>query len=131
MRLRYTTLFALAAVAFSILLASGSVHSQAGYGGRPSQFTSAPPPSTLVPSTPVPGKPTPRPSKNSPRFAPVSLFGMNLYLTGLERSENESSLLGGLAGQGGVKWSREELSWANIEPTTKGQFNWTPYDHRL
>jgi hypothetical protein len=56
---------------------------------------------------------------------------MNLYLTGLERSEAESSLLGGLAAQGGVKWSREELSWANIEPNVKGQYNWGPYDRRL
>ncbi|MDQ6693860.1 MAG: S-layer homology domain-containing protein [Chloroflexota bacterium] len=62
---------------------------------------------------------------------PVSFFGMNLYLTGLERSLNQASTLGALAAQGGVKWSREELSWANIEPNSKGSYNWGPYDSRL
>ena len=116
------------------LLVSGanSARSQSEYGGRPPQFTPAPPPATFEPSTPPPpGRPTPVLGKNGPRFMPASLFGMNLYLTGLERSEDESSLLGGMAAQDGVKWSREELSWANIEPNQKGQFNWGPYDRRL
>jgi hypothetical protein len=86
-------------------------------------------------STPAPGNPTPmpgsKPSKGNPQFMPVSSFGMNLYLTGLERSDAEATTLGALAAQGGAKWSREELSWANIEPTTKGQFSWGIYDRRL
>ena len=69
--------------------------------------------------------------KGQPNFAPASLFGMNLYLTGLERSNSQAASLGQLAAQGGVKWSREELSWANIEPTTKGQYTWGTYDYRL
>src|SRR5207237_3284077 len=125
------SLLVLVGVALSFLLVAPAGYSQAGYGGRPPQFTPAPPPATFEPSTPVAGNPTPVLPKNGPRFMPASLFGMNLYLTGLERSEAESSLLGGMAEQDGVKWSREELSWANIEPTVKGQFNWAPYDHRL
>ena len=121
-----------ALVALALLVAGATA--QAGYGGRPPQFTPYPPTGGPA-TTPVPGPPTPAPgslpSKAAPNFMPVSLFGMNVYLTGLERSSSESSLLGGLAAQGGVKWTREELSWANIEPTTKGQFNWGPYDTRL
>jgi hypothetical protein len=116
------------------LLITTTATAQTPGGGRPPMFTPgpiAPGPAT----TPVPGLPTPppgsMPSKAAPQFMPVSLFGMNLYLTGLERSTAESSTLGTLAAQGGVKWSREELSWANIEPTAKGQFNWAPYDSRL
>jgi hypothetical protein len=117
----------------ALLLASTTAAQSPG-GGRPPQFT--PHPEIGGPATtPVPGLPTPPPgsvpSKASPQFMPVSLFGMNLYLTGLERSTAESSTLGALAAAGGVKWSREELSWANIEPNAKGQFNWGPYDSRL
>ncbi len=73
-----------------------------------------------------PGVPSSRPN-----FAPASLFGMNLYLTGRERPDGQAVNLGQVAAAGGVRWSREELSWANLEPTTKGQYNWGPYDYRL
>lgn len=96
-------------------------------------FTPQPSPSTGV-ETAVQGIPVSA-APSSPlapsAFGPVSLFGMNLYLTGLERSESQSATLGRLAAQGGVRWSREELSWANIEPTSKGSYNWGPYDRRL
>src|SRR5207249_9386806 len=111
-------------------------YSQAKGGGqnRPPMLTPYPTPGTGS-STPMPGNPTPRPGpvpfKGSPNFMPVSPSGMNLYLTGLERGDNEATTLGALAAQSGVKWSREELSWANIEPVTKGQFNWGIYDRRL
>src|SRR5437588_9253978 len=57
-----------------------------------------------------------------------SFFGMNLYLTGLERPKEESVALLADAQSIGVKWSREEMSWANLEPGQKGGFNWFPYD---
>jgi hypothetical protein len=83
----------------------------------------------------MPGNPTrapgSRPGKGDPQFMPVSMFGMNLYLTGLERGNSEAATLGTMAAQGGVRWAREELSWANIEPNAKGQFNWSIYDQRL
>ncbi|MFL5731794.1 MAG: S-layer homology domain-containing protein [Chloroflexia bacterium] len=125
-------------VAFLALSADSVAHSRTnnkGSGeGRSPAFTPYPalPSGT---STPPPGNPTPRPgsrpTKGNPQFMPVSSFGMNLYLTGLERSDAEATTLGTLAAQGGVKWAREELSWANIEPTTKGQFSWGTYDRRL
>ena len=68
---------------------------------------------------------------NSPRLVPASLFGMNLYLTGLERNYSQATQLGILAAQARVKWSREELSWANIEPNSQGSFNWGHYDERI
>src|SRR5688572_24427607 len=58
---------------------------------------------------------------SAPGFAPASLFGMNLYLTGRERTDGQAAHLGQVAAQGGVRWAREELSWANLEPNVKGQ----------
>src|SRR5262245_11561393 len=116
-------------------LEGASVAADPGDGSRPPMLTPYPTPPAKGVSTPAPGLPTPppgsAPSKGAPNFMPVSMFGMNLYLTGLERGNNEANLLGGLAAQAGVKWSREELSWANIEPQAKGQFNWGVYDTRL
>ncbi len=40
--------------------------------------------------------------------APASPFGMNLYITGLERSEGERVALLDRAREAGVRWSREE-----------------------
>ncbi len=87
----------------------------------------AKPPPAATPPAAKPGLPR----AAAPAFAPVSLFGMNLYLTGLERSDAEAARLGTLAAQAGVRWSREELSWANIEPQSKGHFAWDVYDRRL
>ena len=109
----------LALTAFGAATALG----QAATGGRPPQITPYPTPDATL-STPAPAPPTPAapvPARKVPSaFMPVSLFGMNLYLTGLERSDARPALLGALAAQGGVKWSREELSWANIEPHGQG-----------
>ncbi|MGI8586402.1 MAG: hypothetical protein ACR2M0_01755 [Chloroflexia bacterium] len=60
----------------------------------------------------------------------VSPFGMNLYLTGLERSDAERAVLLDRAREAGVRWSREELSWANIQPGGKVE-GWKGYDDRL
>ncbi|HMA32892.1 MAG TPA: S-layer homology domain-containing protein [Chloroflexia bacterium] len=123
-----SSLLVLALLALS-LLAGAIADAQPAPGGRPPMLTPYPGGST-TPSTPVPAGPAPRPARPA-GFPPVSLFGMNLYLTGYERSDSEARLLGTLAAQGGVQWSREELSWANIEPQTKGQFAWSIYDQRL
>jgi hypothetical protein len=92
-------------------------------------FTPGPIEGPFTKETPVPAGTIP--AGYVPSFPPVSMFGMNLYLTGLERSVNQANQIGALAAAGGVKWSREELSWANIEPNVKGTFNWSPYDQRL
>ncbi|MEO8286352.1 MAG: hypothetical protein ABI670_07920 [Chloroflexota bacterium] len=65
------------------------------------------------------------------KAAPIgsrSFFGMNLYITGLERPKGEKMAMLNAAEDLGVKWSREEMSWANLEPGEKGSFNWGPYD---
>ncbi len=64
------------------------------------------------------------------RPAPASPFGMNLYITGLERSRSDLPKVVAAATDLGVGWSREELSWANIEPK-EGRFNFAVYDDRL
>lgn len=57
-----------------------------------------------------------------------SFFGMNLYITGLERPKAEKYALLDAAGDLGVRWSREEISWANLEPEEKGNYNWGAID---
>lgn len=122
---------ALMLVLYLILTAGNSSLAQApdANGGRPPQFTPGPIEGPLVPGTPVPVGPLP--PQDTTLFDPVSMFGMNLYLTGLERSVNQANQVGQIAAAGGVKWSREELSWANIEPNAPGEYNWAPYDQRL
>src|SRR4051794_11366194 len=61
---------------------------------------------------------------------PSSPFGMNLYITGLERSDAERATLIDRAREAGVRWSREELSWANIQPGGDRE-GWGGYDRRL
>jgi hypothetical protein len=136
MRIRNAGLLLLGLLALVLFAPLGALsQSEPSYGGRPPQFTPAPIPAEFVPSTPGPGLPVAAPGtyagKGNPEFSPVSMFGMNLYLTGLERNMTEVQTLGIMADQAGVRWSREELSWANIEPQTKGSFNWAPYDARL
>jgi hypothetical protein len=130
---KLTIVFVLALLALTALGAATALGQAAG-GGRPPQITPYPTPDGTL-STPAPAPATPAASGSGRKvpsaFMPVSLFGMNLYLTGLERSDAQASALGALAAQGGVKWSREELSWANIEPQAKGQFAWSTYDRRL
>src|SRR5688500_11711054 len=57
-----------------------------------------------------------------------SFFGMNLYITGQERPKEERYALMNAAQDLGVKWSREEISWANLEPDRKGIYNWGSID---
>jgi hypothetical protein len=71
----------------------------------------------------------------APKPTPIGFFGMNTYLTGLERIANDGD--GGIATlaaagrEAGVGWAREELSWANIEPKRKGEWNWLYFDTRI
>ena len=81
------SLLGLALLAFAILGAVGAA-AQTASGGRPPQLTPYPTPGTGY-ATPVP--PGPAQPAASAAFAPVSLFGMNLYLTGLERSNAQAS----------------------------------------
>ncbi len=85
-------------------------------------------------ATPYPTPARPKGPPHAPHFVPPSMFGMNLYLTGFERSDAQANALAGLAVRAGVRWSREELSWANIEDRGKGQYNNTNialYDRRI
>jgi hypothetical protein len=71
------------------------------------------------------------PLAGSTAAAPIptrSFFGMNLYITGLERPKEEKLALMAEALALGVKWTREEISWANIEGTQKGNLGWGVYD---
>jgi hypothetical protein len=45
--------------------------------------------------------------------APPSLFGLNMYITGQERSDDQARALVRMAQGIGAGWSREEISWAN------------------
>src|SRR5690348_18270229 len=100
------SLLGLALLGLTILGAAGAA-AQTASGGRPPQLTPYPTPGTGY-ATPVP--PGPAVPAAPAAFAPVSLFGMNLYLTGLERSNAQAGTLAALAAQAGIKWSRAELS---------------------
>ena len=64
-----------------------------------------------------------------------SPFGMNSYFSGLERiSRDGSAGTATLMERGramGVVWAREELSWATIEASGKGRWNWSHVDQRF
>ncbi len=66
---------------------------------------------------------------------PIGFFGMNTYITGLERiAKDGDEGIAQLVASGraaGVGWAREELSWANIEPKYKGEWNWPYFDKRI
>ena len=67
---------------------------------------------------------------NSAQASPVagmSFFGMNLYVTGSERPKPEKYAMLNGAIDLGVQWTREEMSWANIE-IRQGVFDWIQYD---
>lgn len=119
----------LAGIAISTTPTSAQKGAEPEYGGRPPMFTPGPIEGPFTYETPVPAGPIPPKGEGS--FPPVSMFGMNLYLSGLERTGMEPNQIASLAVAGGVKWSREELAWANLEPNTKGEFNWAPFDSRL
>ncbi len=58
---------------------------------------------------------------------PPALFGLNMYLTGRERSESEAATLLDLASAIGVGWTREEICWACWGRDEENGF----YDRRL
>ncbi|MDQ6695787.1 MAG: hypothetical protein M3014_15485 [Chloroflexota bacterium] len=81
----------------------------------------------LLALIPLTGGASPEHSVASP-LPRRSFFGMDLYITGLERSKEEKLHLLDAAQDIGVKWSREEMSWANLEPDEQGSYNWGAYD---
>jgi hypothetical protein len=135
MKAKNTQLTILGAIVLALVALSGSASSQVGEGGRPPMYTPLPatpgPAKTVEPQTPVPAHSIPQPQGSSPQLSPSHLMGMNLYLTGLERTDGQAYNLGRMASEAGVWFSREELSWANIEPNAKGQFAWALYDRRI
>jgi|GEM_PF-642542 len=70
-----------------------------------------------------------------PQPTALSFFGMNTYLTGLERNGRDGDAgVATLAARGrqiGAAWAREELSWANLERNAKGRWLWEQFDRRL
>ncbi len=59
---------------------------------------------------------------------PDSPFGMGVYLGRFGDAEMEK--VARVAGEAGVKWSREDFSWQRIEPH-RGEFHWDYYDRLL
>ncbi|MCX7791093.1 MAG: glycoside hydrolase family 5 protein [Chloroflexaceae bacterium] len=59
----------------------------------------------------VPGAP---PAGAAPRqpAGPPTLFGLNMYITGRERSDAEAAALVAMATRIGASWTREEICWA-------------------
>lgn len=98
--------------------------------------TSTPAPSPTAEASPMPTATRP-PQIQPPQTQPsqVGLFGMNTYITGLERNEQDGDAgvaqLLGFGRELGVAWAREELSWANLEPNAKGEPNYQFYDERV
>ncbi len=70
------------------------------------------------------------PLAGEPDFAlrPDSPFGMGVYLCRFGDEEMEK--IARLAGEAGVKWSREDFSWERLEPRP-GEFRWDYYDRLL
>ena len=78
---------------------------------------------TLLPS----GLPTPAQAATAQPGLPPTLFGLNMYLTGRERSESEATALLRLALPIGARWTREEICWACWGSEPGNDF----YDRRL
>lgn len=76
----------------------------------------------LVPAAP----PQAQAAARQPAGRP-SLFGLNMYITGRERSEAEAAALVGIAGPAGARWTREEICWACWGQEEENRF----YDRRL
>ncbi len=85
----------------------------------------------------LPTAPTPAHPQSAALTQPTTLgfSGMNTYITGLERINNDGDdgittlLARGRAA--GVTWAREELSWGNLERRNKGRWDWKYFDQRL
>jgi hypothetical protein len=76
---------------------------------------------TLLP----PATPPVRAAARQP--AAPALFGLNMYITGRERSEAEAAALVGMAKGIGAGWTREEICWACWGDGAENSF----YDRRL
>lgn len=85
----------------------------------------------------LPSQPAPAQTQSAMQTQPAALgfFGMNTYLTGLERINNDGddgiAALASLGRAAGVGWAREELSWGNLERRDKGRWDWDYFDRRL
>jgi hypothetical protein len=66
--------------------------------------------------------------KGDTTLRPQSPMGMGLYLGRLHGEDMERAARAGRAA--GVKWSREDFTWARIEPS-RGRFDWKYYDGLL
>lgn len=66
-------------------------------------------------------------TQQRPRTATPSLFGMNMYITGRERSDAQAIALVQQAQSIGIAWSREEISWASWGKEPHNDF----YDARI
>jgi hypothetical protein len=86
-----------------------------------------------APAEPGGGGDTPPPP--STQSGEMTLFGMNTYITGQERIKQDgadgTAELTRLGREAGGEWAREELSWANIETTKKGEYHWKHYDTHI
>lgn len=76
----------------------------------------------LVPSAPLAAQPILAPTPATP-----DLFGLNMYITGRERTNEEAQTLVALAQSLGVGWTREEISWASWGKVPRNDF----YDQRI
>lgn len=59
--------------------------------------------------------------------ATLSFFGLNGYFTGYERWSAEVNTLLPMGPAIGMRWTREEVTWANIE-ASQDSFNYSHYD---
>lgn len=75
---------------------------------------------SLIPASPTIHAATPQPAR-------PGLFGLNMYITGRERSDAQAGALVGLASQIGAHWTREEICWACWGRDEENTF----YDQRL
>lgn len=67
------------------------------------------------------------PANTDASLKPESPFGMGVYL---ERHGADMERVAKAAMEAGVKWTREDISWADVEPR-KGEFDWAEVDHRI
>ncbi len=63
----------------------------------------------------------------TPAPVPISPFGLNMYITGAERTDEEAQRLITLATQVGAQWTREEIAWASWGKKPQNTF----YDQRI
>lgn len=81
---------------------------------------------TLLPAAPIRAAAPVRTAVPQPA-APPSLFGLNMYITGRERSDAEAAALVGKATAIGAHWTREEICWACWGREDENRF----YDRRI